>query len=132
VGALTDKTFRFKSRVWFNKPFNAHRNCDKCCGNTTIWMSGNEIQPVTDRKNEFHEVEDSICNDWRFDHKDVNDWVIEGPKKFEKWSVINQNNYTRPMQNVVIATEKQILEGREQDRKKISMKEVPYQSKENE
>ena len=36
------------------------------------------------------------------------------------------------MQNVVIATEKQILEGREQDRKKISMKEVPYQSKENE
>jgi len=37
VGALTDKTFRFKSRVWFNKPFNAHRNCDKCCGKTTVW-----------------------------------------------------------------------------------------------
>lgn len=132
VGALTDKTFRFKSRVWFNKPFNAHRNCDKCCGKTTLWMFGNEIQRVTARKNEFHEVEDFICNECRFDHKDVNDWVIEGPRKFEKWSVINQNNYTRPMQNVVIATEKQILEGREQDRKKISMKEVPYQSKENE
>jgi hypothetical protein len=25
VGALTDKTFRFKSRVWFSKPYNAHR-----------------------------------------------------------------------------------------------------------
>jgi NADH dehydrogenase/NADH:ubiquinone oxidoreductase subunit G len=24
VGALTDKTFRFKSRVWFNKPYDAH------------------------------------------------------------------------------------------------------------
>ena len=32
VGALTDKTFRFKSRVWFLKPFDAHRNCTKCCG----------------------------------------------------------------------------------------------------
>jgi NADH-quinone oxidoreductase subunit G len=32
VGALTDKTFRFKSRVWFNKPYDAHRDCDKCSG----------------------------------------------------------------------------------------------------
>jgi NADH dehydrogenase/NADH:ubiquinone oxidoreductase subunit G len=24
VGALTDKTFRFKSRVWFNKPYDAY------------------------------------------------------------------------------------------------------------
>ena len=32
VGALTDKTFRFKSRVWFTKPLDAHRDCDKCCG----------------------------------------------------------------------------------------------------
>jgi NADH-quinone oxidoreductase subunit G len=35
VGALTDKTFRFKSRVWFNKPYDAHR-CDKCSGKTTV------------------------------------------------------------------------------------------------
>ncbi|MBU3744641.1 MAG: 2Fe-2S iron-sulfur cluster binding domain-containing protein, partial [Sediminibacterium sp.] len=26
VGALTDNTFRFKSRVWFSKPMDAHRN----------------------------------------------------------------------------------------------------------
>jgi NADH-quinone oxidoreductase subunit G len=25
VGALTDKTFRFKSRVWFNKPYCTQR-----------------------------------------------------------------------------------------------------------
>jgi NADH-quinone oxidoreductase subunit G len=28
VGALTDKTFRFKNRVWFTKPVEAHRDCD--------------------------------------------------------------------------------------------------------
>ena len=131
VGALTDKTFRFKSRVWFNKPFNAHRNCDKCCGKTTLWMFGEEIQRVTARKDEFHEVEEFICNSCRFDHKEVSDWVIEGPRKFEKNSVINQNNYTRKMNKVTIATEKQILEGRDQDRVKISMKEVPYKTDKN-
>lgn len=131
VGALTDKTFRFKSRVWFNKPFNAHRNCDKCCGKTTVWMFGNEIQRVTARKDEYHEVEEFICNECRFDHKEVSDWVIEGPRKFEKFSVINQNNYTRKMDKVKIDTEKHILQGRDQDRKKISMTEVPYKNTEN-
>ena len=131
VGALTDKTFRFKSRVWFNKPFNAHRNCDKCSGKTTVWMFGNEIQRVTARKDEYHEVEEFICNSCRFDHKEVSDWTIEGPRKFEKESVINQNNYTRKMDKVVIDTEKHILEGRDQDRKKISMTEVPYKTDKN-
>src|SRR5262245_54730395 len=32
VGALTDRTFRFASRVWFTNPMDAHRNCDKCSG----------------------------------------------------------------------------------------------------
>jgi NADH-quinone oxidoreductase subunit G len=41
VGALTDKTFRFKSRVWFNKPYTAHRDCDKCSGKQPCWY---EIQ----------------------------------------------------------------------------------------
>ena len=90
-------------------------------------MFGNEIQRVTARKDEFHEVEEFICNECRFDHKDVKDWTIEGPRKMEKWSVINQNNYTRSnMKAVVINTEKQILEGRQEDRKKISMVGVPF------
>jgi NADH-quinone oxidoreductase subunit G len=125
VGALTDKTFRFKSRVWFNKPYNAHRNCDKCCGKTTVWMFGDEIQRVTGRKDEYHEVEEFICNGCRFDHKDPADWVIEGPRKFEKDSVINQNNYTRKLEKVEIATEKNLLLGRDIDRKKISMSATP-------
>ncbi len=125
VGALTDKTFRFKQRVWFNKPFNAHRNCDKCCGKTTLWMFGDEIQRVTGRKDIYHEVEEFICNECRFDHKDTADWVIEGPRKFEKGSVINQNNYTQKLEKVSIQTENQILLGRDKDRKKISMPDVP-------
>lgn len=125
VGALTDKTFRFKSRIWFNKPYNAHRDCDKCCGKTTVWMFGDEIQRVTGRKDEFHEVEEFICNECRFDHKDPVDWVIEEPKKFEKFSVINQNNYTQKLESVVINTEKNILSGRDEDRRKISMSQIP-------
>ena len=51
--------------------------------------------------------------------------VIEGPRKFEKDSVINQNNYTRQIEPVKIETEKNILLGRDKDRKKISMPAVP-------
>ncbi|MGS4346089.1 2Fe-2S iron-sulfur cluster-binding protein [Myroides odoratus] len=131
VGALTDKTFRFKSRVWFNKPYNAHRNCPTCSGKVTLWMFGEEIQRVTARKDEFHEVEEFICNSCRFDHKETTDWVIEGPRKFEKFSVINQNNYTKKLDHVVIKTEQHILEGREQDRKKISMKAIPFTNDES-
>ena len=40
VGALTDRTFRFKSRVWFLNPMDAHRNCDKCSGKVVAWMYG--------------------------------------------------------------------------------------------
>ena len=88
-------------------------------------MFGNEIQRVTGRKDEFHEVEEFICNTCRFDKKEVSDWVIEGPREFEKDSVINQNNYTQKLEKVEIATEKNILLGRDQDRKKISMASNP-------
>ena len=53
------------------------------------------------------------------------DWVIEGPRAFDKDSVINQNNYTQELETVVIATEEGILKGRDQDRKKISMPAIP-------
>jgi NADH-quinone oxidoreductase subunit G len=128
VGALTDKTFRFKSRVWFNKPFNAHRECTTCCGKTTVWMFGNEIQRVTGRKDQYGEVEEFICNTCRFDKKEVSDWTIEGPKVFNKDSVINQNNYIRPLEKVIIDTEKNILLGRDEDRVKISMSGVPLKN----
>ena len=88
-------------------------------------MFGDEIQRVTGRKDEYHEIEEFICNECRFDHKEVSDWVIEGPREFEKDSVINQNKYFGKQEKVVIETEENILLGREEDRKKISMAQIP-------
>ena len=95
VGALTDKTFRFKSRVWFTRPFDAHRECSKCCGKTVLWMKGEEILRVTGRKDKYGEIEEFICNDCRFEHKETADWIVEGPRKIERHSVISQNHYEK-------------------------------------
>jgi NADH-quinone oxidoreductase subunit G len=95
VGALTDKTFRFKSRVWFTRPFDAHRECLKCCGKTVLWMKGEEILRVTGRKDQYGELEEFICNDCRFHHKETTDWIVEGPRKIERHSVISQNHYEK-------------------------------------
>ena len=130
VGALTDKTFRFKSRVWFNKKFDAHRDCPKCSGKVVLWMFGDTIYRVSAPKDKYDEVEHFICNDCRFEHKEVEDWVIDGPRKFEKFSVLNVNNYVKPTQKVVIDTSDLILEGRKRDEKKISMEGSPYDSRE--
>lgn len=130
VGALTDKTARFDSRVWFYKPFDAHRECPNCSGKATVWMFGDHIRRVTGRKNEFREVDDFICNECRFDHKNIKDWVIEGPRKFEKFSVINVNNYTRPLKKVELNMGELPEKGRPQDRDKISMKDFPYDAEE--
>ena len=93
VGALTDKTFRFKNRVWFTKPVDAHRDCPKCKGKVTLWYKGEEVLRVTGRKDEFGEVEDFICNTCRFDTKNTSDWVIEGPRHISHTSVISSNHY---------------------------------------
>src|SRR6187549_252680 len=75
VGALTDKTFRFKSRVWFTNPQDAHRDCPKCSGKVVLWTKGEEILRVTARKDQYGEVKEFICNECRYDHKDIKDWV---------------------------------------------------------
>lgn len=99
VGALTDKTFRFKSRVWFLKPMNAHRDCPTCAGIATVWMFGNEIQRVTGRKDAYGEIETHngktawLCNTCRFDSKDTAQWNIEGPRVINRHSVISQGHY---------------------------------------
>ncbi len=93
VGALTDKTFRFKSRVWFLNPMDAHRDCDKCSGKVTAWMYGDEIYRVTGRKDQYGEVAEFICNTCRFEKKSPGDWVIEGPRHIEQGSVIGANHY---------------------------------------
>ena len=93
VGALTDKTFRFKQRVWFTKPVDAHRSCDKCSGKTRVWLKGEEVVRVTARKDQWDEVEEFICNSCRYDHKKKSDWIIEGPSPINRNSVISQNHY---------------------------------------
>jgi NADH-quinone oxidoreductase subunit G len=103
VGALTDKTFRFKHRVWFTKPVYAHRKCDnpKCCGEVTLWSRGANVLRVTARKNQWGEIQNSsegkpgwICNTCRFDKKDMKDWTVEGPVTVSRHSVINQGHYS--------------------------------------
>ncbi|HEX8426521.1 2Fe-2S iron-sulfur cluster-binding protein [Hymenobacter sp.] len=99
VGALTDKTFRFKQRVWFTKPVNAHRDCPKCTGNVTLWYKGKDVLRVTARKNEYGEVKEWICNECRFDKKETADWTIEGPAHIDRSSVISANHYELPVLN---------------------------------
>lgn len=101
VGALTDRTFRFKNRVWFTKPMDAHRNCEnpKCCGKVTLWMRGEEVYRVTSRKDPWGEVQSFdgkpgwICNTCRFDKKKASDWTIEGLTTISRHSVISLNKY---------------------------------------
>lgn len=110
VGALTDKTFRFKNRVWFTKPVEAHRDCPTCTGKVTLWYKGEEVLRVTARKDEYGEVEDFICNTCRFDKKETKDWVIEGPKKVSRQSVINSNHYEELQPAQVVKKNLELME----------------------
>ena len=56
-------------------------------------MKGEEILRVTGRKDRYGELEEFICNDCRFGHKQLKDWVVEGPRMIERHSVISQNHY---------------------------------------
>ncbi len=102
VGALTDRTFRFKSRVWFLNPVDAHRSCTRCSGKVTAWMFGNEIYRITARKDKYGEVEEFICNECRFEKKKQADWIIEGPRKISRHSVISQNHYEKMKKQSII------------------------------
>lgn len=93
VGALTDRTFRFKSRVWFTNPQDANRKCTKCVGKVRLWLKGEEVLRVTARRDKYGEAIDWICNECRFDKKNTSDWVIEGPTHINRHSVISMNHY---------------------------------------
>ena len=110
VGALTDKTFRFKSRVWFTKPMDAHRECTKCSGKVVLWMKGDELLRVSARKDQYGEVKEYICNECRYDHKDVKHWTIEGPRHIDRHSVISQNHYEKiDLQKLKKEVERQLV-----------------------
>jgi len=102
VGALTDRSARFKSRVWFLKPMNASCECTKCSGKAVVWMFGKQMYRVTTRQDEYGEVEvndgkpEWICNECRFDKKDLGQWTIEGPRHISRNSVVSQGHYEKP------------------------------------
>jgi NADH-quinone oxidoreductase subunit G len=118
VGALTDKTFRFKNRVWFTKPVDAHRDCTTpgCSGKTTLWLRGDDVYRVTARKDEWGEVQSFdgkpgwICNTCRFDKKQTSDWNIEGPTKVNRHSVISQGHYVNVVKPQETVTK--VMDGR--------------------
>jgi NADH-quinone oxidoreductase subunit G len=93
VGALTDRSSRFARRVWFTKPYDAHRDCPKCAGKVTLWAEGDNVVRITGRKDEFMEVGDFICNECRYEKKQISDWIIEGPRHIKRQSVISANHY---------------------------------------
>ncbi|SMO54990.1 2Fe-2S iron-sulfur cluster-binding protein [Solitalea koreensis] len=107
VGALTDKTFRFKNRVWFTKPVDAHCECDKCSGKVTLWYKGEDVIRVTGRKDQYGEVQDFICNTCRFDKKKTSDWTIEKPTEIDPRSVISANHYE--MEHMLPVIDKKIM-----------------------
>lgn len=110
VGALTDKTFRFKSRVWFTNPVDAHRKCDKCCGKVVLFTKGDDVLRVSARKDQYGEVKEYICNECRFEHKNLNDWTIEGPRHIDRHSVIAQNHYEKiDLQKLKLEIDRQIV-----------------------
>ena len=109
VGALTDKTFRFKSRVWFTNPMDAHRNCPKCSGKVVLWTKGKDVLRVSARTDQYNEVKEFICNECRFEHKNMDDWTIEGPRHIDRDSVIAQNHYERTdLQKLKLEIDRQI------------------------
>lgn len=59
-------------------------------------MKGDEIIRVTARKDQYDEIEDWICNECRFERKDVALWNIEGPRHIDRHSVISLNHYEKP------------------------------------
>ena len=118
VGALTDKTFRFKSRVWFTKPVDAHRDCKKCAGKVRLWFKGEDVLRVTGRKDQWGEVVEWICNECRFEKKRISDWEVEGPSHIDNHSVISQNHYELNQLKFDTANQLKQLQGKKIKEKK--------------
>ena len=101
---------------------NASRSCTKCSGKVTAWLRGDEIYRITGRKDQFGEVEEFICNECRFDKKDVSDWTIESPRNIKRASVISQNHYLNAIEPSVILPLENRTESLEEFEKEVKNK----------
>jgi NADH-quinone oxidoreductase subunit G len=88
---------------------DAHRDCPKCSGKVVLWTKGEDVLRVSARKDQYGEVKEYICNECRYDHKNMNDWVVEGPRHIERSSVISQNHYEKiDLQKLKLEVDRQI------------------------
>ncbi|MCB2197992.1 (2Fe-2S)-binding protein [bacterium] len=77
VGALTDKKMRFSARVWDLEHVPAHRpDCKHGC-KAMLGLYRGKIYRVTARLDEHRVMKSMICDDCRFEHYNLDDWVID-------------------------------------------------------
>ena len=77
---------------------DAHRDCAKCSGKVTLWIRGDEVLRVTARKDQWGEV--VMETGWivmiaGLKKRNI-DWMIEGPTKVNRHSVIS----ARPLRRI--------------------------------
>ena len=73
-------------------------------------MFGNELYRITGRKDQFGELEDFICNECRFEKKELTDWIIDGPRKIKRQSVVSGSYYENKREPSVINPIEGIME----------------------
>lgn len=77
VGALTDKKMRFSARVWDLEHVPAHRkDCEHGC-QVMLGLYRGKIYRVTARMDEHRAMKSMICDECRFEHYNLDDWVID-------------------------------------------------------
>ena len=77
VGALTDKKMRFSARVWDLEHVPAHRpDCKHGC-KAMLGLYHGKIYRVTARLDEHRVMKSMICDECRFEHYNLDDWVID-------------------------------------------------------
>ncbi|MDP8206968.1 MAG: 2Fe-2S iron-sulfur cluster-binding protein [Candidatus Electryonea clarkiae] len=77
VGCLTDKKMRFSIRAWDLDHVPAYRpDCKHGC-KCLLGISKGKIYRVTARFDKYHVMKSLICDECRFEHKNMDDWVIE-------------------------------------------------------
>ena len=88
-------------------------------------MRGDEIYRITGRKDQFGEVEEFICNECRFDKKELSDWTIESPRNIKNASVISQNHYLAAKKpSVILPLENRTVSLDELEKEKLNDKQA--------
>lgn len=90
VGALTNRDFRFRARVWdMSSTKSICQGCSRGC-NSEIWVRNNEVLRITPRQNE------SVNSYWMCDHGRVNTYkFINAEDRVDGPFIRNQGNLVK-------------------------------------